>query len=373
MKRTVSPYLLVFLTLCVVNSLEAQNQPPIKLPPSQSSDWDIRPFNIDAEKLPSRYFGHPLAFVSDEVANRDKVKKKDEFETTTEYRARIEKLDAQPLWRELTASSLWAFAIPYDGESSYRSPLNASYNADLSILTVVLNMSGAYTGLVVKQTDEERSSLFLPSQSLRQFAEFRSSLDGNRVVYRDSTQVPLKISMERDIARRAKPNLAVLLIGNIGETQAYTSAVTLNLQQIWLYDLATGTVFARIKPTPEPEPVVTPFPLETTVSPIIPCDIKPTSSQPGQPVEVGQLAYKATQKRSPSYPTIARNARVTGQVKVFLELDEQGGIARVKCTEGPVLLQRAAEDAARGWKFAQTLIDGKPVRVKGFIVFYFAL
>lgn len=93
----------------------------------------------------------------------------------------------------------------------------------------------------------------------------------------------------------------------------------------------------------------------------------------GQPVEVGQLAYKATQKRSPSYPTIARNARVTGQVKVFLEVDEKGGIARVKSVEGPVLLQRAAEDAARGWKFNETIIDGQSVRVSGFIVFNFIL
>ena len=144
---------------------------------------------------------------------------------------------------------------------------------------------------------------------------------------------------------------------------------------------------------PEPPPVVLPSAVRSATNSFDPGNtiasqvnnnppkVNPTPTAPvtqpqrsfGQPVEVGQLAYKATQKRSPSYPTIARNARVTGQVKVFLEVDEKGGIARVKSVEGPVLLQRAAEDAARGWKFSETVIDGQSVRVSGFIVFNFVL
>ena len=141
---------------------------------------------------------------------------------------------------------------------------------------------------------------------------------------------------------------------------------------------------------PEPPPVVVPgatrsasFGPETNNAPPTKSADKPVAptveAQPtatprlSGPLEVGQLAYKASQKRSPSYPVIAKNARVTGQVKVFLEVDEKGGIARVKGIEGPVLLQRAAEDAARGWKFNQTVIDGQAVRVTGFIVFNFVL
>jgi TonB family protein len=88
---------------------------------------------------------------------------------------------------------------------------------------------------------------------------------------------------------------------------------------------------------------------------------------------VGALTGKATQKRLPAYPVIAKNARVTGKVTVYLELDEKGGIARVKNVDGPVLLQRAAEDAARGWKFNQTIVDGQAVRVSGFLIFDFKL
>jgi TonB family protein len=147
--------------------------------------------------------------------------------------------------------------------------------------------------------------------------------------------------------------------------------------------------------TPEPQPAVVPQPAtparvagnsfdaggataaslannqppKTTAAPPAPASARVA----GQPVEVGQLALKATQKRTPTYPIIAKNARVTGTVKVYLEVDEKGGIARVKNVEGPVLLQRAAEDAARAWKFNQTIIDGQAVRVSGFLVFNFVL
>ena len=70
---------------------------------------------------------------------------------------------------------------------------------------------------------------------------------------------------------------------------------------------------------------------------------------------------------------MAKNARITGLVKVYLEVDEKGGIVKVRKVEGPSMLQRAAEDAARGWKFNETVIDGQPVRVTGFLVFNFIL
>ena len=130
-----------------------------------------------------------------------------------------------------------------------------------------------------------------------------------------------------------------------------------------------------VKTAPPPANTVaaaTPKPVEPPPAPVAPA-VKAPARSPGQPVEVGQLVYKAKQKRSPTYPVIARNARVTGAVKVFVEVDENGDIARVKSVEGPVLLQRAAEDAARSWKFSQTVIDGQAVRVTGFIVFNFIL
>ena len=92
-----------------------------------------------------------------------------------------------------------------------------------------------------------------------------------------------------------------------------------------------------------------------------------------QPVEVGSLIDRATQRVNPSYPQTAKVARITGVVKVYLEVDESGAVKAVQRTDGPQLLRQAATDAARRWKFRPTVIGGQPVRVLGFINFSFTL
>lgn len=91
----------------------------------------------------------------------------------------------------------------------------------------------------------------------------------------------------------------------------------------------------------------------------------------GQPVSIGSLIDRATQKVSPKYPQAARTARVSGVVKVYVEVDETGVVAKVQRSDGPQLLRGAAESAARQWKFKPVLVDGQPVRVSGFISFSF--
>lgn len=91
------------------------------------------------------------------------------------------------------------------------------------------------------------------------------------------------------------------------------------------------------------------------------------------PVAVGSLAQKAKQKVSPTYPSIARAARVTGVVTVYLVVNEKGEVETVQKLEGPLQLQQAAADAARRWRFNPTVIDGQPVRVTGYLSFNFAM
>lgn len=93
----------------------------------------------------------------------------------------------------------------------------------------------------------------------------------------------------------------------------------------------------------------------------------------GVPVAVGALTPLATQKVSPAYPLIARTARVSGLVRVYMVVDEKGAVESVERADGPAQLQGAARDAARRWKFRPTVVDGQPVRVAGFISFNFAL
>jgi protein TonB len=75
----------------------------------------------------------------------------------------------------------------------------------------------------------------------------------------------------------------------------------------------------------------------------------------------------------PVYPQIAKNAAAQGLVRVFVIVDEQGNVTEIDKTEGPTLLRGAAEEAARRWKFPPAAIDGRPVRITGFIEFNFAL
>lgn len=93
----------------------------------------------------------------------------------------------------------------------------------------------------------------------------------------------------------------------------------------------------------------------------------------GGPVAVGSLASKAKQRVSPAYPPIARTARVSGIVTVYLVVNEKGEVESVQRADGPAQLQQAAADAARRWKFLPTLIDGQPVRVTGYLSFNFSL
>ncbi len=91
------------------------------------------------------------------------------------------------------------------------------------------------------------------------------------------------------------------------------------------------------------------------------------------PVAVGSLASKARQRFSPSYPSIARAGRISGVVTVYLLVNASGEVESVQRAEGPMQLQQAAMDAARRWKFNQTLVNGQPARVSGYLSFNFAL
>jgi len=93
----------------------------------------------------------------------------------------------------------------------------------------------------------------------------------------------------------------------------------------------------------------------------------------GSPLAVGSLVGYATQKSNPVYPTIARNMRLTGVVKVELVIDEEGQVTKVQNTSGPAMLQRAAMDAVKKWKFKPFTRGGQATKATGFVSFNFSL
>lgn len=101
-------------------------------------------------------------------------------------------------------------------------------------------------------------------------------------------------------------------------------------------------------------------------------DAAATTTDGDAPLEVGSLIDYATQKVNPTYPVAAKTIRQTGVVKVELMIDEQGQVA-VQKLSGPALLQSAAKDAIRKWKFKPFVRDGQPVKATGFVNFNFSL
>lgn len=89
------------------------------------------------------------------------------------------------------------------------------------------------------------------------------------------------------------------------------------------------------------------------------------SVTPAPPVEpaVGGEVQQARLIRSfpPAYPELARSTRVSGDVIVDALIDATGKVTSVKVVSGPVLLQQAAIETVRQWKYEPARLDGKPV------------
>jgi hypothetical protein len=89
-----------------------------------------------------------------------------------------------------------------------------------------------------------------------------------------------------------------------------------------------------------------------------------------QLVSTGSLSGRESKRVTPVYPSLAKTTGVVGTVRVFAIIDEKGKVW-VTNSEGPILLRKAAEDAARNWTFPPTIFAGKPARMAGYLDFDF--
>jgi len=85
----------------------------------------------------------------------------------------------------------------------------------------------------------------------------------------------------------------------------------------------------------------------------------------------GMLNERASKRVTPSYPEAAKTAGVAGAVKVYVSINEIGRVAGIFKSEGPELLRKPSEAAARQWRFTPTFIEGKSARLTGYIEFTF--
>lgn len=97
------------------------------------------------------------------------------------------------------------------------------------------------------------------------------------------------------------------------------------------------------------------------------------TAKPTSPVDVGSLLSYATKQTQPVYPPAARSMRSSGVVTVKVTIDEEGKVAEIDSASGPSLLQGAAKDAIKNWRFRPFMRDGQPVKATGFVSFNFSL
>lgn len=101
----------------------------------------------------------------------------------------------------------------------------------------------------------------------------------------------------------------------------------------------------------------------------------PEPPKPTGPVRVAMLpiAPRKTLDVRPIYPDIARIARVEGTVVMEAVLDTSGRVTQLRVIESVPLLDQAAIDAVRQWRYAPSVYGGHPVSVLMTITIRFRL
>ena len=78
------------------------------------------------------------------------------------------------------------------------------------------------------------------------------------------------------------------------------------------------------------------------------------------------------QKVEPQYPTLARAARVQGDVVLSAVIDTNGQITNLQLVSGHPMLVPAAIAAVKQWRYKPTQLNGEPVPVVTTITVNFA-
>jgi protein TonB len=74
-------------------------------------------------------------------------------------------------------------------------------------------------------------------------------------------------------------------------------------------------------------------------------------------------AAKLVNMVRPVYPPLARQARISGTVRLHAIIAKDGTVVQLEVISGHPLLVQAALDAVRQWRYQPTLLNGEPVEV----------
>jgi protein TonB len=86
-------------------------------------------------------------------------------------------------------------------------------------------------------------------------------------------------------------------------------------------------------------------------------------------IQTARLIRRVT----PTYPPVARAAKIQGTVRFAAVINKEGHIDGLKLVSGPAPLVGAASEAVKQWQYQPTLVNGRPVEVETQITVDFKL
>ena len=90
-------------------------------------------------------------------------------------------------------------------------------------------------------------------------------------------------------------------------------------------------------------------------------------------ISAGVMVGMLVQKTQPVYPPIAKAARVSGTVVLQATISKAGTIEGLHVISGPAMLQQAAMDAVKTWRYRPYLLNNEPVEVETTVNVIFTL
>ncbi len=104
---------------------------------------------------------------------------------------------------------------------------------------------------------------------------------------------------------------------------------------------------------------------KTTSTAAAPAGAPGAPPPPGAPIRVGGDVKTPTkiQHVNPVYPQEAQEAKVSGMVIIEATIDIEGSVETTKVLRSVPMLDQAALDAVKQWRFTPTILNGAPVPV----------
>jgi len=81
-------------------------------------------------------------------------------------------------------------------------------------------------------------------------------------------------------------------------------------------------------------------------------------------VSSGVVSGLLVRRVNPTYPPLARQARIQGVVILQAQISKEGNIENLQLISGHPMLAPAAIDAVKQWKYRPYLLNGEPVEVE---------